>query len=173
MPCRQYESAEFRGGNLTLTDISGNSIDLNLKFAEVRQSSRGFAIHTLKTGSTLIEAYNTLFNGSELTYDIVMNHVAAAKYYSPDEFIGYQQISVAGSVVSLDANVYDDAIKAVIVPEDGTIRWLAFGNTTPPTASFGTPWGDGNGPLTLVTDLSKFRMISAAGTVTVSVMYMR
>lgn len=173
MPCQTYESAEFRGGNLTLTDISGNTIDLNLKFAEVRQNSRGFTIQTLRTGSTVIETGNTLLNGSELTYDIVMNYVAAAKYYSPDEFVGYQQISVSGTAVGLDANVYDDAIKAVILPEDGKIRWLAFGNTTLPTASFGTPWDVDNGPLTLVTDLSKFRMISTSGTVTVSVLYMR
>lgn len=172
MACN-YVSAEFRGGNLTLTDVSGNTTNLNLKFAEVRQSDRGFAIQTLRSGSTFIPVGNTLYGGAELTYDIVINHVAAAKYYSPEEFVGYEQLTVGGSVVSLDPAVFEDAIKAVVIAENGKIRWLMFGNTDPPTVNYGTPWDTDNGPLVLVTDLSQFRMISTSGNVTVSVMYMR
>lgn len=173
MTCCNYVSAEFRGGNLSLTDVSGNTTDLNLKFAEVRQNDRGFAIQTLRSGSTFIPDGNTLYKGGELTYDIVINHVAAAKYYSPEEFIGYQQITVGGTAVALNPAVFEDAIKAVIVPENGKIRWLMFGNANLPTGSYGTPWDTDTGPLVLVSDLSKFRMISTSGNVTVSVMYMR
>lgn len=174
MSCCTYQSATFRGGNLTFTDISGNTIDLNLKYAEVRQNSSGFSIHTLKTGSMVIPEGNTLLGGSELTYDVVMNYVAAAKYYSPDQFVGYEKLTVSTSAVSLTSAVYEDAIKALIIVESGTIRWLGLGVDTLPTADNGMPWANETGPLTLVMDLSKFRMIrSSASDAIVSIHYMR
>lgn len=174
MPCPQYTSAEFRGGNLSLSDISGNTIDLNLKHAEVRQTPNGFAIQTLRTGTTLIKTGNTLLDGSELTYDAVMNQVAAAKYYSPDEFIGYEKLTVSSTALNLTSAVYQDAIKALIIVESGSIRWLGLGAATLPTADNGMPWTQDSGPLTLVMDLSKFRMIRTGATdATVNIHYMR
>jgi hypothetical protein len=59
--CNTYVSAEFSGGNLILTDISGNEVSLNLAFAEARSlNSNQFVIHTLKSGSKIIDTANTL-----------------------------------------------------------------------------------------------------------------
>lgn len=173
MSCNTYSSASFSGGNLTLVDISGNQVSLNLAYAEARQiDDNNFVIQSLKSGSKIIPISNTLLGGSALTLDKVNAYIGYAKYYGADNFVGFETLTAGDSVLSLNSAQYGDAGKAVIQVTEGEIRWLPFGATTPPTTTSGMLWTAESGLLTLVTDLSKIRIIrNGATNATVNVLY--
>jgi len=171
--CGTYTSAEFSGGNLILTDASGNEVSLNLAFAEARMiNDDQFVIHTVKSGSKIINVSNTLLGSSALTLDKVNAYIGYAKYYAADNFVGFETLSVADTVLSLNSVQYKQASKAVIQVETGSIRWLPFGATTLPTTSTGMLWTLDSGLLTLITDLSKIRLIrNGSSNATVNILY--
>jgi len=171
--CNTYVSAEFSGGNLILTDISGNEVSLNLAFAEARSlNSNQFVIHTLKSGSKIIDTANTLLGGSALTLEKVNAYIGYAKYYAADNFVGFETLTVADTVLSLNPTKYKESSKAFLQVTTASIRWLPFGALELPTTSTGMLWTNNSGLLTLITDLSKIRIIrDGASNATVNLLY--
>jgi len=77
--CCTYESAEFVGHNLILTDSSGNTLDINLILAEARVIGNGFSVRSLVSGSKYIPNDNELLGpGTPLTYQMVRDAITAA-----------------------------------------------------------------------------------------------
>jgi len=80
-----YVSAEIIGHSLILTDISGNTTDINLLIAEVRKTGDSFIVQSLRTKSKPIPFDNTLVGGDPLTYEDVREVIESSTLFGSAE----------------------------------------------------------------------------------------
>jgi hypothetical protein len=76
MGCR-YVSAEIVCQSLILTDISGNTTDINLRAAEVHKVGESFFVSSWRTKSKCIPMTNTLLDGEQLDYDELVAFISS------------------------------------------------------------------------------------------------